>query len=132
MLTDISTYHTLCINDAEMASSTNICHTANLETTEKPKRLSQWHSGFEWNQAVSLFVYSASQKGEPGGIDSNLGIAEALTSVLATRFDDFGPTFTRVLHSLGHSLSGHLVGVAGGAHCDFVLHRRQQAQMRGP
>lgn len=95
------------------------------------KRLSQWHSGFEWNQAVSCRLFSLSKRG-PSGIDSNLGVAEALTSVLATRFDDFGPTFARVLHSLGHSLSGHLVGVVGGAHCDFVLHRRQQSQMRGP
>lgn len=65
-------------------------------------------------------------------IPTGAGVAEALTSVLAARFDDFGPTFTRVLHSLGHSLSGHLVGVVGGAHGDFVLHRRQQSQMRGP
>lgn len=81
---------------------------------------------------LSAFVYSASQKRGPSGIDTNLGIAEALTSVLATGFDDFGPTFTRVLHSLGHSLAGYLVGVVGGAHCNLVLHRRQQTQMRGP
>lgn len=51
------------------------------------------------------------------------------TSVLATRLDDFGPTFTSVLCSLGHAFPGHLVGVVGGAHCDLVLHCRQQCQM---
>lgn len=119
------------IRDAGTASSTNFCHTANLETTEKPKGLIQWHCGLEWNQAVSFRLFSLSKRGG-SGIDTNLGAAEALTSVLATGFDDFGPTFACVLHSLGHSLSGHLVGVVGGAHCDFVLYRRQQSQMRGP
>lgn len=110
-----------------MASSTNFSRTANLETTEKPKRLSQWHSGLEWNQAVSFRLFSLSKRG-PCSID-NLGIAEALTSVLATGFDDFGPTFARVLHGLGHPLSGHLVGIIGGAHCDFVLYCRQQSEV---
>lgn len=72
------------------------------------------------------------KKGTPAALTPTCGAAEALTSVLAAGFDDFGPTFARVLHGLGHSLSGHLVGVVGGAHCDFVLHRRQQSQMRGP
>lgn len=73
---------------------------------------------------VSAFIYSVSQKGTVS--DSvrctSERVTEALTSVLTTRFDDFGPTFTCVLHSLGHAFPGHLVGVISGAHCDLVLY----------
>lgn len=57
---------------------------------------------------------------------------KGLTSVLTTRLDDFGPTFSCVLHSLGHALPGHLVGVIGGTHCDLVVYCRQQCQVWGP
>lgn len=57
---------------------------------------------------------------------------KSLTSVLTPRFDDFGPTFTCVFHSLGHSFSGHLIWVIGGAHCDLALYGCQQCQIRSP
>lgn len=61
-----------------------------------------------------------------------VGFEGVFTSVAATRFDDFGPTFASVLCSLGHALPGHLVRVVGGAHCDLILHRRQHRQVGGP
>lgn len=54
---------------------------------------------------------------------------EILTSVLAPRLNDFGPTFTCVLHGLGHTFPGHLIGITGGAHCELVLYCCQQCQV---
>lgn len=59
-------------------------------------------------------------------------LVRGLTSVLAPRLDDFGPAFTCILHSLGHTFPGHQVGVVGGTHCDLVLDCRQQCQVWGP
>lgn len=79
---------------------------------------------------VSAFIYSVSQKGQCLIVSgAQVRVTEALTSVLTTRFDDFGPTFTCVLHSLGHAFPGHLVGVIRGTHCDLVLYCCQQCQM---
>lgn len=50
---------------------------------------------------------------------------EPPASELPSRFDDLGAPLARVLLGLRHALSGHLVGVVGGAHCDFVLDRPQ-------
>lgn len=50
-------------------------------------------------------------------------------SELPSRFDDLGAPFARVLFGLRHALSGHLVGVVGGAHGNFVLDGPQRGQV---
>lgn len=55
-----------------------------------------------------------------------------LASELAHRLEDLGPPFATVLLGLRHALPGHLVGVVGGTHRDFVLNRPQGHQVGGP
>ena len=44
-----------------------------------------------------------------------------LTWVRGSRFDLNGRAAPAVLFHLRHPLTGHLVGVVGGTHCDLVL-----------
>ncbi|KAG7229776.1 hypothetical protein INR49_012572 [Caranx melampygus] len=53
---------------------------------------------------------------------------KGLTSVLAPRFDDFGPTFTCVLHGLGHAFPGLTLPSQG----DQSLSRHISSQGRVP
>lgn len=44
-----------------------------------------------------------------------------LTWMCSSRFDLYGRVAPAVLLHLRHPLTGHLVGVVGGTHCDLVL-----------
>lgn len=51
----------------------------------------------------------------------NRDLQSILTWMCGSRFDLNGRAAPAVLLHLRHPLTGHLVGVVGGTHCDLVL-----------